>query len=192
MGVISDLFDTVFGSGRNVVKETAEVFFENKENSSAREAAYRAAAMEQFASEFAVERKGVFDRFMDALNRVPRPLMAFGTIGLVISAMVNPIWFASRMQGIALIPEPLWWLFGTIVSFYFGARYQVKSQEFQRSVASTLARAPLVRANIASLQALEAGADGQGTPSGQGWQTVPDLPGAEAPNPALSAWKESL
>ena len=26
------------------------------------------------------------------------------------------------MQGLALVPEPLWWLMGAIVSFYFGAR----------------------------------------------------------------------
>ena len=26
------------------------------------------------------------------------------------------------MQGLALVPEPLWWLLGAIVSFYFGAR----------------------------------------------------------------------
>jgi len=34
------------------------------------------------------------------------------------------------MQGIALVPEPLWWLMGAIVSFYFGARRQAKRQEF--------------------------------------------------------------
>ena len=26
------------------------------------------------------------------------------------------------MQGLALVPEPLWWLMGAVVSFYFGAR----------------------------------------------------------------------
>ncbi|WP_460273233.1 holin family protein [Celeribacter sp. ULVN23_4] len=190
-GIIGKLFELLFGDGRNVVKDTAEVFFENKENAGAREASYRAAAMQQFAGEFAVAQKGYFDRFMDALNRVPRPLMAFGTIGLCISAMVDPIWFASRMQGIALVPEPLWWLLGSIVSFYFGARYQVKSQEFQRSVASTMAQAPVVQANIAALRALDAGAQGQGLPSGAGWTVAQvDIPGSEAPNPALAAWKE--
>ncbi|MCA0044572.1 holin family protein [Celeribacter litoreus] len=185
MGVISSMWDAVFGDGRNVVKETAEVFFENKENSSAREAAYRAAAMQQFAAEFAVERKGWFDRFMDALNRVPRPMMAFGTIGLMVTAMVNPIWFAARMQGVALIPEPLWWLFGTIVSFYFGARFQVKSQEFQRSIATTLVRAPMVRDNIAALTEL-------GEEVAEAEEERAEVPGEDAPNPALAAWKGSL
>jgi hypothetical protein len=30
--------------------------------------------------------------------------------------------FAARMVGLAEVPEPLWWLLGAIVGFYFGAR----------------------------------------------------------------------
>ncbi len=192
--MIGKVFELLFGEGRNVIKDTAEVFFENSENSASREAKSRAAALEQFASEFAMERKGYFDRFMDGLNRVPRPLMAFGTIGLCISAMVDPVWFASRMQGIALVPEPLWWLLGTIVSFYFGARYQVKSQEFQRSVAASVAQVPQVKANIAALKALDAGASGVAMPASivhtdRSQAVSPSVPGSEAPNPALTAWR---
>ncbi len=73
MGLIEKLLGLLFGNGRNVLRETAEVFLENSENSSARDAAFRSSALEQFAREFAVERKGGFDRFMDGLNRVPRP-----------------------------------------------------------------------------------------------------------------------
>ena len=39
------------------------------------------------------------------------------------------------MEGVALAPEPLWWLMGAIVSFYFGARYQVKDQGFKTKIA---------------------------------------------------------
>ena len=120
MGLIDRLFGLVFGSG-NVVRETAEVFRENAEKSAQRGADLRAAAMGQFGAEFAVERKGRFDRFVDGLNRLPRPGLAFGTLALFIAAMVDPIWFAARMTGLALVPEPLWWLLGAIVSFYFGA-----------------------------------------------------------------------
>ena len=91
--------------------------------------------------------------FLD--NRLPRPLMALGCLGLVISAMVDPIWFAARMQGIALVPEPLWWLLGVIVSFYFGARHQAKGQEFQRSIAASMAQVPAVVENLKLLQTLE-------------------------------------
>ncbi len=170
MGMISALFGMLFGSGQNVVKDTVEVFQENAEAAAVREAVYRGDALHQFAAEFAVARKGMFDRFMDGLNRVPRPLMALGTIGLFVAAMLDPIWFASRMQGIALVPEPLWWLLGAIVSFYFGARYQVKSQDFQSSIAQTMARAGQVVGNLSALQALESGAEQSNNPALNDWR----------------------
>lgn len=160
MGMIGGLLATIFGNGRNVVADTVEVFRENAEKGASREAAQVHAALSQFAGEFALERKSAFDRAIDGLNRVPRPAMALGTLGLFVAAMVDPIWFASRMQGIALVPEPLWWLLGAIVGFYFGARHQAKGQEFQRSIATTLARAGQVTEGIAALHALEAGSAG--------------------------------
>jgi hypothetical protein len=33
------------------------------------------------------------------------------------------------------VPEPLWWLLGVIVSFYFGARHQQKGHEFRAALA---------------------------------------------------------
>lgn len=178
MGLIEGIFSLLFGSGRNVVKETAEVFRENAEASSTRQSEFQTATLQQFAAEFLLERKGLFDRFIDGMNRVPRPALAIGTLGLFVSAMVDPIWFASRMQGIALVPEPLWWLLGAIVSFYFGARHQTKSQDFQRSIAETLARAPEVKRNIGALMALNAGA-------GQAGAVEADA----SPNPALEEWR---
>ncbi len=83
---------------------------------------WRTAVLGQLAAEFAQTSVSPFDRFVNALNRLPRPALALGTLGLFIYAMVDPVSFASRMQGLALVPEPLWWLLGAIVSFYFGAR----------------------------------------------------------------------
>lgn len=141
MGLIDSVFNMVFGaggSGGNVVRETAEVFRENAEAASAREADLQRAAIDAFAAEFAHSRSGRFDRFMDGLNRIPRPALALSTLGLFVAAMVSPAWFSARMQGVALVPEPLWWLMGVIVSFYFGARHQMKGQELQRALAASL------------------------------------------------------
>ena len=151
MGLIGQILTLVFGGGRNVVRETAEVFRENAEGAAIREAGFRREVVRQYAAEFARAERGWFDRLMDAINRLPRPALALGTLALFMSAMFDPAWFAARMQGIALVPQPLWWLLGVIVSFYFGARHQQKSQDFQRSLAATMARAPQV---IASLEAL--------------------------------------
>lgn len=148
MGLIPDVLGFLFGGSRNVVAETVGVFRENAEAGAIREAQGKQQALQQFAAEFSQPRKGLFDRAIDGLNRLPRPLLAFGTIGLFVSAMVNPIWFAGRMQGIALVPEPLWWLMGAIVSFYFGARHQAKAQDFQQSVADTAAQAVAVAGRV--------------------------------------------
>lgn len=154
MGLMERLFSIVFGGERNVVRDTVEVFRENAENGAGRAAAVQRQAMQQFGGEYRRAGAGGFDRFMDGLNRLPRPALALGTLGLFISAMVNPLWFSERMQGIALVPEPLWWLLGVIVSFYFGARHQVKAQAFQREIVGTMAHVPQVLDNIKNIRDL--------------------------------------
>ena len=189
MGLIGALFGTLFGGQRNIIKETAEVFVENAEAKGERAATLSSAALAQFAAEFAVPRQGRFGQFIDALNRVPRPALAFGTLGLFISAMVDPIWFSSRMQGIALVPEPLWWLLAAIVSFYFGSRFQAKGQDFQRSLAESLLTAVKVADNLEMLKALE---QRMNPPAATGNDSIATLD-VTAPdvNPALEAWRRS-
>jgi hypothetical protein len=170
-----------------VIAETAEVFRENAEAGAERAGVAQAQALAQFGQEFSGARRGWFDRLMDAINRVPRPALALGTLALFLSAMFDPIWFAARMQGIALVPEPLWWLLGVIVSFYFGARHQMKNQDFQREVAQTLAHAPRVMSNLQQLHQMRADTPGAADP-GRDADTVLDANRPEA-NPALEAWK---
>lgn len=186
MGLIGTVMALLFGGGRNAVKDTVEVFRPNAEAGEIRDAAHAAAALGQFAAEFGAHQRGPFDRLIDGLNRLPRPMLALGTIGLFIAAMAEPVWFASRMQGIALIPEPLWWLMGAIVSFYFGARHQTKSQEFQRSLAATLARAQDVEAQLASLD-VSRGARASEAEKADGGQQI-DEP---IENAAVADWRQS-
>lgn len=185
--MIERLFSAVFGGGRNAIAETAEVFRVNADSADSRAAEIQAAALAQLAAEFAQPRKGLFDRVIDGLNRIPRPAMALGTLALFVSAMVSPVWFSERMQGIALVPEPLWWLLGAIVSFYFGARHQAKGHEFQRSLAATMVRTPQVVENIAELRKLKSvppSAAGTGTDADlQRDAVVPDA------NAALTDWR---
>ncbi|WOI57181.1 holin family protein [Palleronia sp. LCG004] len=174
MGLIGKALGSVLGNGGSVVRDTIEVFRENAEAEAARDADRAQAALAQFASEFAAPRPGPFDRFMDGLNRLPRPAMAIGTIGLFAAAMIDPVWFGARMEGLALVPEPLWWLLGVIVSFYFGARYQAKGQEFKKSlVVASAAQAVATTQRIAT------------TTATGGAVTTPDH------NAALSEWKIS-
>lgn len=154
MGLITNIMGLLFGNNRNVLIETAQVFRENAENASARASDIQTEALRQFAAEFSHPRRSWFDVMIDGMNRLPRPMMALGTLALIGASMADPIWFASRMQGLALVPEPLWWLMGAIVSFYFGARHQAKGQEFQQSVTDTMARTGQVTRNIQAIKGL--------------------------------------
>lgn len=192
MGLIDGAMGVVFGSGRNVIAETAEVFRVNAEAQAGRDAAAQAAALAQFGQEFAQKRRSWFDRLMDGLNRVPRPAMALGTLGLFASAMIDPVWFSERMVGIALVPEPLWWLLAAIVSFYFGARHQAKGQEFRREIATTLAAVPQVAAQLTELGRLRDEAappapdNAPGTPA-----AAAPVAGGDTENAALDEWRRA-
>ncbi len=172
MGLITQILSAIFGGGRNVVAETAQVFRVNAEADANRAVGLREQALTQFGQEFLAPRRSRFDGLMDGINRLPRPALALGTLALFIAAMVDPLWFAARMTGIALVPEPLWWLLGVIVSFYFGARHQAKGQEFQRDLARVAASAVDVSRQIDALDVQRA-----------------DIPAPA--NPALADWRST-
>jgi hypothetical protein len=146
------LIGRVFGAGAAVkdvgeaVSGVAEVFVGNQAQRDLATQAKYVEAITQFGAEF---QPGAarFDSFMNGLNRLPRPLLTMGTLALFVYAMVAPLGFSRRMEGLQLVPEPLWWLLGAIVSFYFGAR----ELHYQR-VRSTLA-AP--RAVLAAIRGAE-------------------------------------
>lgn len=127
MGLRS-LFGLVFGGAReaaslgSAVQGVAEVFRPNATRQMELGHEAYVAAHATHGAEFAHARAGWFDGFVNGLNRLPRPMLALGTLGLFAYAMVDPEGFALRMRGLAEVPEPLWWLLGAVVAFYFGAR----------------------------------------------------------------------
>lgn len=100
----------------------SEVFMPNATRAMELAAEIHKATLEAAEAEFQHAGSGWFDRFINGLNRLPRPMLALGTMGLFTYAMADPIGFSNRMLGLQEVPEPLWWLLGAIVSFYFGAR----------------------------------------------------------------------
>lgn len=124
MGVVSGIIagtGAVDSLGR-AAQGIAQVFHPNASEGARMDHEAQKAALGQLGDEFARERTGRFDRFVDGLNRLPRPALALGTLGLFIYAMIEPVGFGHRMEGLAYVPDPLWWLLGAIVGFYFGAR----------------------------------------------------------------------
>lgn len=106
----------------NAVEGVSEVFTPNATRRMELSHDAYIAALGAAGAEFAQPRVGWFDGFVNGLNRLPRPMLALGTLGLFVYAMAEPVGFALRMNGLAAVPEPLWWLLGAVVSFYFGAR----------------------------------------------------------------------
>jgi Holin of 3TMs, for gene-transfer release len=124
MGVIGKLVGapgavTALGEA---AKGMAEVFVPSATKRMELSAEAQMAALRQLGEEYENPSAGWFDRLVNGLNRLPRPMLAFGTIGLFVYAMVDPLAFARRMVGLNAVPEPLWWLLGAVVAFYFGAR----------------------------------------------------------------------
>lgn len=124
MGLISNLIgvgDAVTAVG-NTAQGLAEVFTPNATKKMELSAQAYGAVQSEAGAEFQSVGTDRFDRFVNGLNRLPRPLLALGTLALFGYAMSDPAGFSLRMAGLATVPEPLWWLLGAIVSFYFGAR----------------------------------------------------------------------
>lgn len=82
-----------------------------------------------------------FRSFLDSLNSLPGPIVVVTTTVMIGFAMLSPEAFAARMNGLNQVPEPLWWLMGGLVSFYFGAR-EIRQARL-RSLIEALAAAVL-------------------------------------------------
>ncbi|RJE85432.1 holin family protein [Paracoccus onubensis] len=123
MGLIGRL---VRGQGAtalgSAVGGVAEIFVQNATRRMELDEAAYGRAVTQFGQEFTNRDGGWFDSIVNGLNRLPRPLLALGTMALFGYAMIEPAGFGLRMEGLQRVPEPLWWLLGAIVGFYFGAR----------------------------------------------------------------------
>lgn len=124
MGLIGKILG---GSGGLVavsgaVRDVAEVFTASATKQMELSAAAQQAALSEMGAEFSSAGDSWFDSAVNGLNRLPRPFLALGTVGLFAYAMIDPVSFSARMLGLNAVPEPLWWLLGAVVAFYFGAR----------------------------------------------------------------------
>ena len=129
MGVIGN----ILGLGK-AAREVAEVFVPNRTQAQEFEHLEQTAALTQYGQEYQLVQKGWFNQLVNGLNRLPRPVMALGTVGLFVFAMVEPEGFARRMIGLDAVRRELWWLLGAIVSFYFGARELHHQREQKKPV----------------------------------------------------------
>ena len=126
----------IFGGGlKDTATGIAGIFAENKEQRAQRGHAADMATVAQFAAEFhARANRSWWDSFVDGLNRLPRPLMAIGVLGLFAWSAVDPGPVLAVAQAWAALPEGFWVLASIIVTFYFGGRMQMKARSFTPGV----------------------------------------------------------
>lgn len=82
------------------------------------------ALRDQVAAEAAAAatRGSWWDSFVDGLNRLVRPTFTFGLAALFGWCVVDPEAFSAAMTALQLVPDPLWIIAGTVLSFWFGDR----------------------------------------------------------------------
>lgn len=152
---VGDLVKTIFGS---------------REARDATAATENAAAMQQYAAEFAPRaQRNWFDSLVDGLNRLQRPTYTFSMLGLFWLAYKNPGEFARVMTSLALVPEQFWIIIGMIVGFLFSSRMIEKlpvNRGFRPLDAADLKRIRQVREELGPLpQAAE-------NPSIEAWKAA--------------------
>ncbi len=149
-------------------KELVEVFKPNAEKEAEREHIERLnlneqdlASLEQFAAEFRSRRTSTaWDSFIDGLNRLPRPLITLGILGLFVLAPADPIRFLEIARAYQIMPEGFWALLSIIIAFYFGGRMQVTRQQMTVRGGALEAAKDIVEARKA-FRDLEAEEEGQ-------------------------------
>ncbi|ABC22936.1 hypothetical protein F11_11000 [Rhodospirillum rubrum F11] len=128
------MWDRILGllgaGGLSAVKALVGRFVADKDAAAAAVHAETLRQLEIYGAESA-GRSGAtaWDSLVDGLNRLPRPLMAFAVMAMMVWAPLDPIGFAEAMRAYALVPE---WLATTlfgVAAFYFTARHFEKRLE---------------------------------------------------------------
>jgi hypothetical protein len=122
--MLGNLLSGLFGGGLSALDGLLGRFMANKDGVEANIHGETVAQLSSYAAEFTNRGDRTWwDSLVDGLNRLPRPLMAFGVLGLLVWAPLDPVGFSQAMRAYALVPE---WLAGTlfgVAAFYFTARH---------------------------------------------------------------------
>ncbi|MGI9492916.1 MAG: 3TM-type holin [Geminicoccaceae bacterium] len=129
--LISWVTGSTVGAVAKGVETVGGVFAENKEKKGQRSHRADMAVLEQFSAEFRnVQGRTRWDSFVDGLNRLPRPLITLGILGMFILAPYDPVRFLEIATAYQVMPDGFWALLSIIIAFYFGGRMQMSSQNF--------------------------------------------------------------
>ena len=108
---------TLFGGADRLLGR----FFPNKDMQLDADTQALINAQQQFSREFQ-RPTNLLDSIINAINRLPRPILALSAIGMLYFPFFDPITFVVAMQAMELVPPWLWGLVSGNVTFYFGSR----------------------------------------------------------------------
>ncbi|MFY8095424.1 MAG: 3TM-type holin [Niveispirillum sp.] len=150
--MLGKIVQALIGGGAQAVAAAVTPFTGDKVQEETSRHGEMLARFQQYGAEFADRQQRTWwDSFIDGLNRLPRPAMALGVIGIFVWASVDPAGFAAAAQAWALIPEEMWIVLGAIVTFFFGDRTLLA---VRRSRGPTVEQVRAVLSTQAELQAL--------------------------------------
>jgi len=122
------------GGLSGAAEKVSGIFRPNAEKGAQRDHSANMATLDQFSSEFRqLKKRTWWDSFIDGLNRLPRPLITLGVLGMFVLAPVDPELFISVAEAYSLMPAGFWGLLSIIIAFYFGGRMQAKAGAFSVS-----------------------------------------------------------
>jgi hypothetical protein len=127
--LVGDILKTIFGSRLERDRFQADA---------------RSAVYQQFSNEFG-HSKTFWDGLIDGINRLPRPLMTFGTIYLFWLCWNDPVSFMRGATALQAMPKEGWYILGAIVTFWFAAKLpndfgKYKSSAFIGDIKKELSR----------------------------------------------------
>jgi hypothetical protein len=132
MSLNIDPVSTIIETGAKAVETVAGVFSENTENAAKRSADEQKALLGAYQAEFNERTNRTWiDALADGFNRLVRPVIVTIIISIFVIAYFSPQRFTEISIAMGSIPGGYWALLSVIISFYFGGRMQLKSQDFK-------------------------------------------------------------
>lgn len=67
--------------------------------------------------------KSKFDKYMNKINRLPRIMMLFGIVAMILHAFFNPEHYTIWMVALKETPAELWYLFTIVIVSWAGTKF---------------------------------------------------------------------
>ena len=128
MNPLSLITGAVSGIGTAVSKVTGTIWGDQSARDAQR-SSENIATYAQYAAEFQVKNRTWFDSLIDGINRLPRPTITAMVIYYFVEAVRDPIQFQKINISLDTIPENMWMIAFSIISFFFVAREMQKVRD---------------------------------------------------------------